>query len=158
METTTQPTIYLAAASDPTYRRKIHPDSVKWSSYLEPLVKTASEGSDVNEVVCHSNPASLDVICDFLDHWLENPPAENEKLLEWDADRLKDWSSVEEITLLQAANFLGIKPLEDKVILNFVKDVKDLDIPGLKGYLRTDREFTKEEEEEVRARINIAYY
>lgn len=158
METATQTTVYLAAESDPTYRRKIHSDSVKWSSYLKPMVESASDGCEVCEVVVHSNPDSLNVICDFLDHWLESPPAEGEKLLDWDLQRLKDWSSIEEVLLLQSVNFLGIKPLEDKVILNLVKDVKDLDLPGLKSYLRTDREFTKEEEEEVRARINIPYY
>lgn len=156
----------------PIYKRALLPDAVKWSSYLHGMVSQVTESSGNSEEVSvpHSTKETIDLICEFLEHWKDETEKGNDltitdengkvstPLTDWDVKRFGSLESIELINFMQSVEFLGIQILLDKAIKLLTSHIKDFDIPALKTYLRTDRDFTKEEEEIVRARVNIPYY
>jgi hypothetical protein len=152
------PCIILKPLDSSSFQIEFPLTGVPHCSYIKGLLDAAPDGDALVEVP-HSDEIILKFICGFLDVHKDDAPVEEgweklkpRELTQWDKDNLLPISKLPLINLLKAFNFLGCQLglnaastyVGQVLITKTEKEVQE--------YFGVFREFTKEEEEMVKAK------
>lgn len=142
----------------------IVPDAVKHCNYVKGILE-ASDENEVTVEIPHSDPKIIDFMADFLekhkddeevtDGWEKQKPR---ALTPEDKEGLQKFVGLELVNLLKAANFIGSQLMLNAVATYVGQVLVTKNEQEVQAYFGVQREFTKEEEEQVKAKYPVPFY
>lgn len=155
------PIILLKAATS-DYKQDLPAGAVPHCSYIKGLLEAAPDG-DAEIEVGHTDETLIKFMCSFLDQHKDDAPVEEgwekqkpRELSQWDKDNLVPITRIALVNLMKAFNFIGCQIglnatatyVGQVLVTKSEKEVMD--------YFGVYREFTKEEEEQVKAKYPVS--
>jgi hypothetical protein len=154
--------VTLKAAQD-EFKKDFPSDAIKHASYIKGLVEAAPEG-DAELEVPHANEALVNVIVQFAEahnadeevteEWIKQKPRE---LTEGDKALFTPIVGIQLVNLLKAANFIGFQMLLNAAATYVGQILVTKNEKEVQEYFGVFREFTKEEEDQVKAKYPVPF-
>jgi hypothetical protein len=138
--------------------------AIKHCSYVKGLLEAAPD-SDATIDVPHADAKSIDFLVGFLEQhkddeevlegWEKQKPRE---LTPWDKAALGEFVGIPLVSLLKASNFLGSQMMLNAVARYVGEILVTKNEKEVQDYFGVHRDFTKDEEEQVKAKYAVPFY
>jgi hypothetical protein len=156
------PKITLKAMKD-DYEQVLPEVGLKHCSYIKGLVEAAPD-SDSDVAVPHADETLIRFMCAFLEQHANDDPVEEgwekkkpRELTEWDTANLMPIVGMPLVDLLKASNFIGCQMMLNAVATHVGQVLLTKGEQEVKNYFGVDRTWTKEEEEQVKAKFPLPF-
>ncbi len=146
------------------YFQELPPGAIKHCHYISGMIDAVPD-SCADILVPHTDHLLIKFICAFLqehqddeevaDDWAKKKPRE---LTEWDKTNLEPIVGIPLVDLLKASSFLGCQLMLNAVATYVGSILVTKNEKEVQDYFGVYREFTKEEEEQVKAKYPQPFF
>lgn len=156
-------TVLLKAANS-DHKAVLPPDSIKHCAYIKGILEGAPEGEVEIEV-----PETDHTLINFMIEFLKEHANDEEVTEGWEKEKPRPLTGSDKellepivgkplIYLLKASNFIGCQLMLNAVSTYVASVLVTKDVAEVQQYFGVFREFTKEEEEQVKAKYPVPFY
>lgn len=146
------------------YFQELPAGAIKHCNYVAAMIEAVPD-SDADILVPHTDHKLIKFICAFLEQhkddeevgegWEKKKPRE---LTEWDKTNLEPIVGIPLVDLMKASNFLGSQLMLNAVATYVGTILVTKNEKEVQEYFGVFREFTKEEEEQVKAKYPSPFF